>query len=83
MSSELELPKGARAISARHSTSRYILPSAATIEPVIKLAASEARNRTTAAISSTSPIRPIGVLLIHVSNIALFCFAYEVIGVLI
>jgi hypothetical protein len=58
-------------------------PSATTIEPVIKLAASEAKNNTTAAISSTSPIRPIGVLLIQVSNIALFCFAYAVIGVLI
>src|SRR6266851_4528025 len=37
--------------------------------PVIKLAASDARNRTTEAISSTSPIRAIGVPPIQASYI--------------
>src|SRR5262245_5177101 len=44
-------------------------PSTRTTLPVIRLAASDARNRTTDAISSTSPIRAIGVPPIQASYI--------------
>jgi hypothetical protein len=43
------------------SSPACVAPSASTIDPVIRLATSEARNITTAAISSGSPSRAIGV----------------------
>src|SRR5688500_8732942 len=57
-------------------------PSTSTIEPVIRLAASLARNRTAEATSSTSPMRAIGVPPIQALYISGFDFTKALSGVL-
>src|SRR5262249_48918982 len=47
--------------TARHRQTTYCPPLAVSVEPVMKLASSEARNRTQRAISSGSPSRPSGI----------------------